>query len=80
LNITNLAQLYAGCYDIYVEDFMGCQESFDYCYTTTGVTELTLDKHLIKITDLMGKECLPEANKLLIYHYSDGTTQKTIKN
>jgi hypothetical protein len=46
----------------------------------SGLTELTLDKHLIKITDLMGKECLPETNKLLIYHYSDGTTQKTIKN
>jgi hypothetical protein len=59
---------------------MGCREVFNYCYTTTGVTELTLDKHLIKITDLMGRECLPETNKLLIYHYSDGTTQKTIKN
>ena len=80
LNITNLAELYAGCYDIYVEDVMGCQESFDYCYTTTGITELNLDKHLIKITDIIGRECLPESNKLLIYHYSDGTTQKTIKN
>jgi len=80
LNITNLAELHAGCYDIYVEDVMGCQEVFNYCFTTTGVNELTLDKHLIKITDLMGKECLPEDNKLLIYHYSDGTTQKIIKN
>jgi len=80
LNITNLAELHAGCYDIYVEDVMGCMESFDYCYTTTGIDELTLEKKLVSITDLMGRECLPEPNKLLIYHYSDGTTQKTIKN
>jgi hypothetical protein len=80
LNITNLAELYAGCYDIYVEDIMGCMESFDYCYTTTGVTELAIGKHLVKVTDLMGKECLPEPNKLLIYHYSDGSTDKIIKN
>ena len=59
---------------------MGCREVFNYCYTTTSITELTLDKRLIKITDLMGKECLAEDNKLLIYHYSDGTTQKIIKN
>jgi hypothetical protein len=41
---------------------------------------LVLEKKLVSITDLMGRECLPEPNKLLIYHYSDGTTQKTIKN
>ena len=80
LHITNLAQLHAGCYQIYVTDNNGCQESFNYCYTTTGITELTLDKRLIKITNMMGEECLSEPNKLLIYHYSDGTTQKLIKN
>jgi hypothetical protein len=79
LNITNLAELYAGCYDIYVEDVMGCQEVFNYCYTTTGITELSLDKHLIKITDLMGKECTPESNKVLIYYFSDGSIIKTFK-
>jgi len=76
LNITNLAELHAGCYDIYVEDVMGCMESFDYCYTTTGIDELTLEKKLIRITDLMGRECLSEPNKILIYHYSDGSTLK----
>jgi hypothetical protein len=63
-----------------VEDVMGCMESFDYCYTTTGIDELTLEKKLVSITDLMGRECLPEPNKLLIYHYSDGSTDKIIKN
>lgn len=48
--------------------------------STVGIKELTLDRKVISITDMMGKECLPENNKLLIYHYSDGTTQKTIKN
>jgi len=76
LLITNLAELYAGCYDIYIEDIMGCMESFDYCYTTTGVDELTLEKKLIRITDLIGRECLPEPNKILIYHYNDGSTLK----
>lgn len=80
LNITQLAELHAGCYNIYVEDDMGCIESFDYCYTTTGIDELTLEKKLVSITDLMGRECLPEPNKLLIYHYSNGSTDKIIKN
>lgn len=48
--------------------------------STVGVEELTLDRKVIRITDMMGKECLLEDNKLLIYHYSDGTTQKMIKN
>ncbi len=79
LRITDLAELHAGCYDIYVEDYMGCQEVFNYCYTTTGVNELILEKKLLKVTDFMGRECLPESNKLLIYHYSDGSTLKLIK-
>jgi len=29
---------------------------------------------------MIGEECLPEPNKLLIYHYSDGSTDKIIKN
>ncbi len=80
LNITNLAELHAGCYDIYVEDIMGCMESFDYCYTTTDIEELTLEKHLIRVTDILGRDCQIEPNKLLVYHYSDGTMKKIIKN
>jgi hypothetical protein len=76
LHITNLAELHAGCYAIYVTDHNGCQEVFDYCYTVSGIEELVMDKRLISITDIIGRECLPEPNKLLIYHYSDGTTQK----
>ena len=80
LYVTNLAQLHTGCYSIYIEDDNGCSESFDYCYTTTGIDELILEKKLVKITNMIGEECLPEPNKLLIYHYSDGSTDKIIKN
>ena len=47
-----------------------------YYVSTVGLEELSINKTVTKITDMMGKECLPEANKLLIYHYSDNTTQK----
>ena len=51
-----------------------------YYVSTVGLEELSINKTITKITDLMGRECLVEDNKLLIYHYSDGTTQKMIKN
>ena len=44
--------------------------------STVGIEELTLERKVIKITDMMGKECLPQTNKLLIYHYSDNSTDK----
>ena len=47
-----------------------------YYVSTVGLEELSINKTVTKITDIMGKECLPEPNKLLIYHYSDNTTQK----
>ncbi len=51
-----------------------------YYVSTVGIEELTLDRKVVKITDIMGRECLPEPNKLLIYHYSDGTTDKIMIN
>lgn len=47
-----------------------------YYVSTVGIEELSINKTITKITDIMGKECLPETNKLLIYHYSDNTTKK----
>jgi hypothetical protein len=52
-----------------------CQtiEIIDY----TGIEELMLGtKELIKIVDLMGREVPYEKNKVLIYVYSDGTTER----
>jgi hypothetical protein len=47
--------------------------------STVGIEELSINKTVTKITDMMGKECLPEPNKLLIYHYSDDTRVKILK-
>lgn len=46
-----------------------------------GINELTTDseKHLLKITDLMGRETEDVPNTPLIYIYSDGTTEKVFK-
>ncbi|MEN9972499.1 MAG: hypothetical protein RIS20_846 [Bacteroidota bacterium] len=38
--------------------------------------EIPSDRKLVKMTDLMGNECLEEKNRLLIYSYSDGTKEK----
>jgi hypothetical protein len=54
--------------------------SSTYYVSTVGIEELSLDKEVTKITDIMGRECFPEPNKLLIYHYSDGSTEKIINN
>jgi hypothetical protein len=78
LNITNLAQLVAGCYDIYIEDKMGCQEVFNYCFTTTGIDELSNNKELLRIVDMMGNPTDATPNKILFYQYTDGTTKKVL--
>ena len=41
--------------------------------------ELSINKTITKITNMIGEECLPEPNKLLIYHYSDDTRVKIFK-
>lgn len=47
-------------------------------YTPLSVDEYTLDKNreLIKIVDLMGRETNEKPNTVLIYVYSDGSTEK----
>ncbi len=37
------------------------------------------EKEIIRIIDLMGRECKAQPNVLLIYVYSDGTTEKVFK-
>lgn len=78
LHITNLAELHAGCYDIYVEDVMGCKEVFNYCFTTTDIAELSLDRELVRIVDSMGEITEPTPNRILFYQYADGTTKKVL--
>jgi hypothetical protein len=47
-----------------------------YYVSTVGVEELAMDEKVVKITDMLGRECLSEPNKLLIYHYNNGLTKK----
>ena len=73
----------SGCYGY--EVILECQSgnvtlSSTYYVSTVGIDELSLSKSIVRITNMMGQECLPEPNKLLIYHYSDGSTDKIMIN
>jgi hypothetical protein len=45
------------------------------------IEELTqYGKTIVKITDMLGRECKPESGELHIIRYSDGSTEKVIRN
>lgn len=45
-----------------------------------GIEELIQgEKELVKIVDLMGREVTPQKNRVLIYVYSDGTTERVFE-
>ncbi len=73
----------SGCYGY--EVVLECQSGnfttlmSTYYVSTLGIDELPLNKSVVRITDVINRECLPESNKLLIYHYSDGSTMKIFK-
>ena len=46
--------------------------------TATSILEISNQKTLIKIVDILGRETNPKANTLLFYIYDDGTVQKKI--
>ena len=49
-------------------------------WVSWGLDELsTINETPIKITDLMGRECLPIDNQLMLYYYSNGTVKQTFK-
>ena len=79
LNITSLAEIEPACYIISVADVWGCYNETTYCYgVTTGIDELSKNKELIRIVDILGKPTEPTPNKILFYQYSDGTTKKVL--
>lgn len=56
----------------------GCSDTST-CYLVdyTGINELQVgEKTLVKIVDLTGRETTPTKNTVLIYVYSDGTTER----
>ncbi len=46
------------------------------CIADLNEQDATLNKTLVKITDFMGRETKPTPNTPLLYHYSDGTTER----
>ena len=46
--------------------------------TATSILEISNQKTLIKIVDILGRETNPKANTLLFYIYDDGTLDKKI--
>jgi hypothetical protein len=56
-------------------------EYVNYCNDqTTSTPELTIEQKIpVRIVDYMGRETADKPNTLLIYIYSDGTTQKVFK-
>lgn len=48
--------------------------------STLGVEDLNIsEKELVKVVDLMGRETTPQKNKVLIFIYSDGTTERAFE-
>tara|TARA_R110000744_G_C18916667_1_gene511289 strand:- start:173 stop:532 length:360 start_codon:yes stop_codon:yes gene_type:complete len=60
-----------------------CQLTYDYCdgtYTGPLQSRMILDKKLIRITDVLGRESKEQKNTLLFYIYDDGSViQKIIQ-
>ena len=46
---------------------------------TSTFTEISNDKELIKVVDLMGRNTKIEHNTILFYIYSNGTVEKIFK-
>ena len=46
------------------------------CNNTTAINELFLEKQLIKIVDVLGKETVQQKNTPQFYIYNDGTVEK----
>lgn len=56
------------------------ESCFNDCMTYLGIEEINLGpKELVKIIDLTGREVIDQPNKVLIYIYSDGTTEKVFR-
>jgi hypothetical protein len=62
-------------------DLIGGTDTCVLSYTPpTGIAELpSPDKHLLFITDILGRTTHPVPNRVLIYKYSDGSVEKRIQ-
>ena len=63
-------------YDILIDDFVLVETTEP---LTTGINELSgMNKELLKIVDILGKESKPQQKGLLFYIYRDGTVEKRL--
>ena len=69
-----------GTYSCEVIDANGClsTSSINITNLSTSISELESKKELIKITNILGENSSIINNKLLLYHFSDGTIEKRI--
>lgn len=67
------------CHMLTHED-MGMMGQFIVSNPSASLSELSSnEKEIIKVVDLLGREVVPENNKVLLYIYSDGTIEKQIR-
>ena len=45
---------------------------------TTGIEEITSERELVKITDILGRTTIPTKHTTLFYIYNDGSVEKKI--
>lgn len=76
-----------GIIRLYIEEANGCRDTMyqqihirQGVQTTVGISELTtVEKKIIKVYDLLGREAEVISNTILIYLYDDGSTEKVLK-
>ena len=62
-------------------DALGCESQAVYYavdFPLTSIDEISSDKKLIKITDVLGRKVNRQKNVTLFYHYTNGTVEKKI--
>jgi hypothetical protein len=82
--VNDTSAFYQSSYDgnvAVIIDALGCTDT-SYCndICVWGIEEISLShKELVRIVDITGKETKDKPNTILIYMYSDGTTEKVLR-
>ncbi|MBC8266244.1 MAG: aryl-sulfate sulfotransferase [Flavobacteriales bacterium] len=79
--LTTITPQQNGMYWLISTDVNGCVSDTAYFNVTnipTYLEEINTNKKLLKITDVLGRECLPKKNATLFYIFDDGTVEKKL--
>jgi hypothetical protein len=68
---------WVGSFDGFVTFSTDCNYA-NPCTTVSSIQELSTNKELLKVTDLLGRETKGTKNEILFYIYDDGTVEKRI--